>query len=340
MTHRTGTFLILLLVLGCSTTGKESKERPDWLSGQSAKYSQAAYLLGRGHATEYDRAKDQARADLAKNFTVEVNERSEEHQEFQRRQEGSQTESQSTFQEQVARDLVTRTQKVVQGMEIAQIWQDPEDKSYYALAILSRSKASHALRQNIEALDSAIKKYVARAGNATADPLQKIALASKALALHRERDQLQTSLQIIDINGRGLPSPLSTKQLSADLEQLMGRISIRVTNSDAQIQDFLDSALAEAGFSSDNQTEPDYTLGGALIFDKSNKIDGVYWVTGVLEISLRSVKSGNIRGSKRWNLKSGSSLNATMAQRRTADKAKSILQAELRNSILQFAGEN
>lgn len=60
------TVLISGLILGgCSSTSKTS---PDWINAKSKDYPSSRYLIGRGEANRQPRARDRARADLAKIF--------------------------------------------------------------------------------------------------------------------------------------------------------------------------------------------------------------------------------------------------------------------------------
>src|SRR3569833_2619063 len=69
--------LLGLSLLGCAGSARqEGKAPPDWVNGESARYSASQYLLGRGADAQLDNAKDRARADLAQTFEVAVSEES------------------------------------------------------------------------------------------------------------------------------------------------------------------------------------------------------------------------------------------------------------------------
>jgi len=74
--HSLAVIIIALLLSGCAAGTRESA--PDWLDGRSAQYTEARYLLGQGQAPSAAQARDRARAELAKVFATEVNERSED----------------------------------------------------------------------------------------------------------------------------------------------------------------------------------------------------------------------------------------------------------------------
>src|SRR5687767_2572429 len=106
--------LCVSLLPGCAS----NPHAPDWVNGTPAKYASAQYLSGRGQAASGEEARDRARADLAKTFEVNVSVESEDVQAF-RSGAGGQYEGRS------ARRIATRTDRVVEGMEIAETWQDP-----------------------------------------------------------------------------------------------------------------------------------------------------------------------------------------------------------------------
>ena len=62
-----GLIVLLLLLAGCASG------RPDWTeSGKSNEYPASRYLTGIGTAADLGTAKDRARANLAKIFSVKI----------------------------------------------------------------------------------------------------------------------------------------------------------------------------------------------------------------------------------------------------------------------------
>src|SRR5690349_104932 len=127
------TFVLLTagVLAGCATAAST----PDWVSGPAAKYPAGQYLIGRGEAASGEDARDRARADLAKTFQVDVAVESEDVQAFRAAAGGGQYEGSST------RRVATRTEQLVEGVEIAETWRDPKSGTYHALAALPRQKA-------------------------------------------------------------------------------------------------------------------------------------------------------------------------------------------------------
>jgi LPP20 lipoprotein len=320
-----------VFLFGCAS----APSTPDWVSGKSAKYPDSRYLVGRGQADTQEDARNRARADLAKILEVGVSAKSSDVTSFSSGAEGAKTESQ------VSRSIVTRTEQIVRGIQIPEGWQDPQGKSYYALAVLPRSQAAMGLRADIERLDAATRGYVAQARNAP-DLLAQVASAAKALDSQRERDGLQRTLQVIDVTGQGVPPEQNSGQLAADLAALLKRVHMKpqaASGSQEGLERMLSAALSEAGFVPEAGASAPYVLVGSLQLDDLGLIDGWYWMRGTLEVQLAETASGKVRGNKRWEIKTSSPQKAT-AQRRALDEADAVLKRELRPAILGFATGN
>jgi hypothetical protein len=323
----------LWIVVGVSLFGCASApSTPDWVNGKSAKYPDNQYLVGRGQADAQEDARNRARADLAKILEVGVSAKSSDVTTFTS-DGGGKTESQ------VSRNIVTRTDQIVRGIQIPEGWQDPQTKSYYALAVLPRSQAAMALHADIERLDAATRGYVGGARNAP-DLLAQVASASRALDSQRERDALQRTLQVIDVTGRGVEPEQNSGQLAADLAALLKRVHMRPQAQGSQeLERMLSAALSAAGFVPEAGEDAPYVLFGSLQLDDLGVIDGWYWMRGTLEVQLAEKASGKVRGNKRWEIKTSSRQKAT-AQRRALDEADATLKRELRPAILRFAVGN
>lgn len=324
--------VLVLAMVGCASTSGA----PDWVSGTAARYPAAQYLVGRGQAASGEEARDRARADLAKIFEVNVAVESEDVQSFRRH--AGDSESDGEYEERSARRVVARTDRLLEGVAIAETWQDPDTKTQYALAALPRLKASMALRQEIDRLDQATRLDVDRA-RAAPDLLLKIAAAARALAAQSERAAHQKTLRIVDATGQGEQSSWSLARLRADLDALLKRVKVapRVA-SDASngLASVTQGALAAAGFLADTGEQPEYVLETSLALDDLGKQDGWYWQRGTLE--LRFIESANqrVRGTRRWPIKS-SALAHDGAVQRALDAADAILKKELRTTIIGFA---
>jgi hypothetical protein len=319
-----------VVLFACAST----PTTPDWVNGKSSKFPDSQYLVGRGQADTQEDARNRARADLAKILEVGVSAKSTDVTSYTS-EGGGKTESQ------VSRNITTRTDQIVRGIQIPEFWQDPKTKSTYALAVLSRSQASIGLRADIDRLDAATRGYVEQARSAP-DLLTQVASASRALDSQRERDAVQRTLQVIDITGQGIPPEQNTGQLAADLSALLKRLHMKpqaAPGSQDGLERLLSAALSQAGFVPEDGAGAPYVLFGSLQLDDLGMIDGWYWMRGTLEVQLSETASGKVRGNKRWEIKTSSQQKAT-AQRRAMDEVDATLRRELRPAIIGFAVGN
>lgn len=333
MQHRHSTILALILLLaGCAT----ASSRPDWVDGTSKRYDNVRYLIGRGEGSTQEDAKNRARADLAKTFEVAIHDESEDVQSY--RVVSANKGNVAEHENQIRRALSTRTDQIVSGIQIADLWEDPVTKTQYALAVLPRAQAATGLRQQIAELDDATQSYIAQAQRAP-DLFARIGAASEALAMQQEREGYQRSLIVVDPSGRGVEPVWNTAKLAADLAGLLKRVRIapHVVNSSLDgLDDALAGGLAAAGFSVQRTEDAAYTLDGTLDVADLGRKEGWYWVNGTLEIKLTDHSTGRVVGTHRWNIKAAGTDPLLARQRAMADVAR-ILKRETRSTLLGFA---
>jgi hypothetical protein len=322
--------LMLSLLSGCAS---KPPVTPDWISGDSAKYSSSQYLIGRGQAAAQEEARDRARADLAKIFQVAVVAESEDVQKFKTDNTGP-----GQYEGQASRSITTRTEQIVRGIQIAETWQDPVTKNHYALAILPRLQAASGLRQQISQLDEATGTQIEQSRKNT-DLFLKIAAANSALEAQQQRHALQKSLQIVDVTGRGVEPKWSSAKLESDLDELLKRVRISskvAAGSAPGLEDVVAGALANAGFMIETGQNPDFALQAKMELADLGMQQGWYWQRGVLEVSLTEAASGRVRGTKRWNIKTNAQ-DRESAIKRAMNEADTILKEELRTTIIDMA---
>ncbi|MGH8372751.1 MAG: LPP20 family lipoprotein [Gammaproteobacteria bacterium] len=329
------TLPLLMLLAGCSQAPKPNSQ-PDWLLGQSTQYPASRYITGRGQADELAVAKDRARADLAKTFSVQVSEQSQDSSSFSQTDSATKgTVAKNALD--VSRNISTRTEQVLKGVEIADTWQDPQTRVYYALATLSRAKAAASLRSQIADLDASTRAYLDQA-QASNDLFVKIAAATHALSAQTERSGLQSELQVADITGRGIPPAWSLGKLQADRSALLARLTINAAadGKDAvAVQKLLAGALADAGFTV--ASAAGYTMTAHLEYAALQPRDGWYWISGTLQVTLDG--AGQAHGVRRWELKVSAS-DPALAQQRLMDQVSSDLQNDIQSTVLDFASGN
>jgi hypothetical protein len=322
--------LVVMLAAVLASAGCATREQtPGWVHGEAAGYPASAYLLGRGQADTQAIARDRARADLAKNFEVHISEISHDRSSYGR--EGATSASSA----QVSRELNTRIERVLGGVEIAGLWHDRSTGSHHALAILPRAGAAQALRQEMGSLDEATEAYLGRA-QATDLLFARLRFAHHALLAQQQRAELQRSLRVLDVTGQGLAPRWNLGRMEADYHELLMRISIRPESSghySRELRDVLAGALSHAGFTVTGAAE--FTVLARLDVEELAPRDGWHWRNGVLEVALRDGRGQSV-GSQRWLLKE-SATDARLAERRVMERAGQVLNAEIATFLMGFA---
>ncbi len=321
--------LSLLLLSGCAS----EPTRPDWIAGDSAQYQRAQYLIGHGQANTLEEAKDRARADVSKIFQVAVVVSSEDMQRAKSDSSGA-----MQLEQQATRNISTRTEQIISGIQIAEIWQDPTSASYHVLAVLPRLQTATTLRQQIGELDATTRNHIEQSRNET-DLFMKIAAASRAMNVQQERESLQKNLQVVDITGRGVESQLSSAKLKTDLFELLKRVSIApqvMAESPAGLHNIVSGALAQSGFVLDTSGRPEFFVRANMTLTDLGLKDGWYWQRGTLQITLIETANNRVRGTRNWSVK-GNAQNQADATRRAMDQADAILKQELGGAIIGMA---
>ena len=322
--------LMVSMMLGCAS---KSPVAPDWISGDSAQYKGAQYLIGRGQASTQEEARDRARADLSKIFQVAVISESEDVQKFKSAPAGP-----GQFESQASRHITTRTEQIIRGIQIAEMWQDPVTKNHHALAVMPRLQTAASMRQQIGQLDETTGNHIEQSRKNT-DLFQKIAAASLAIESQQERESLQKSLRIVDITGRASESQWSSANLKISLDELLKRVRIasQVTaDSTPGLAEVLAGALAQAGFMIETGQNPEFVLQAKMELSDLGFKEGWYWQRGVLDVTLSEKATDRVRGTRRWTIKSNAP-DKESAARRAMSQADTLLKQELRTAIIEMA---
>jgi hypothetical protein len=322
-----------LLSLAACSSAKPGSDRPDWVNGNASQYPAAAYLTGHGQSDTMAVAKDRARADLAKNFTVDVSEQSSDASTYSQGDANGTPTAKNSLD--VSRNINTRTEQAMSGVEISQTWQDPQSLQYYALATLSRAKAGTALRQQIGDLDAGTAASLNQAQNSS-DLFDKIAAATQAVDSQQTRAGLQKELQVVDPSGMGIPSSWSLAKLQADRSGLLKEVQI-VPAADGRDADALKKvlagALSDSGFTVADSGN--YTMTASLNSSDLPPQGGWFWITGTLQVTMNGTDS-RAHGVRRWDLKVSGS-NRQLAQQRLMDQVAQDLQSDIQDTVVAFA---
>ena len=323
--------VVVLVSLLSSTTALAAQ--PKWISDSSLEYPSALYLTGRGVGATAEEAQNRARGDLATIFEVRV----------EVVNENTTTVAKSGNKEQVnklsTQQVSAKTDKVISGINIAQVWRDPATADFHALAVLPRAQAGASLREELAKIDEGVQQQIETA-KAAKDPLLKIGALSHALETSVKRDGFQASLKVVDPSGRGVGAPISQVSIQSLLDDTLKRVQITPDAAeDAGVQNFssiLKGGLAAAGFLASSSTEADFVLVGKLTLNDLGRQSNWNWVRATIEVSLVEKASGRVRGSKTWPVKA-SAQDAKTARTRALIEIEKLLKQELRATIIEFA---
>lgn len=192
--------IFALSALAATMAYAAPKNQPDWLDGSNAQYRREQYIVGVGMADDLPTAEERARAEVTKVFQAKITSVSSVSETETTQQQGKKTET--SFSQQVSQDIQSVSTKVMQGLEIAEHWQNPETRQHYALAIVERSKAAATYREKIAELDTQIKQWRGDFDAAT-DKFAKVKAALKLNMLLKGRDALNDDLRVVELTGKG-----------------------------------------------------------------------------------------------------------------------------------------
>jgi hypothetical protein len=322
---------MVLVLAGCAT----KPEQPDWIAGNSAKYPDAQFLIGRGQADTPGQARDRARADLAKVFQVAVDEVSVDVTSYTRSESG--TSTQSGLEAQATRTVRATTAQVVKGVVIAEQWQAEAGDDHHALAALERAPAMNRLRAEIRTLDDATEAAIA-AARASGDLIGQIGGAQRAVSTQFDRLAEQRVLRIVDPSGVGEPPRYDLGQLIKDRDTLLARVKLTSTitsDSLGGLAELVPAAIANAGFTPTTTGQATHDLNTGFEHTAFRDAQGWYWLRGALTITLLSKTSGQALGNHTWPIKVSARDNGTAVLRARAAQ-REALNRDLRGVVIGF----
>ena len=314
--------LPLLLVAGlaaCAATPDADEERPRWIDDPTADYPAALYVTGLGEGGTSELARNRARADLARAFEVEIRAESVDVETYGR---SDATGPAGELDRRVEREIHTRTEIVLDGVDIAASWHDREDGTHYALAVVERPRAAARLRDEIRTLDRQARRQAEEAA-AAEDPLRRLRALHRAITTQVRREALQRQLRVVDLGGRGIDAPVPLADLAAEYRRQAAELRFATsatgaaTNVTAQA---LAAGVADAGFArGDGDGDGHHTLAIELELDDLGQRSDWYWYRGYLSLELRD-PDGAVRAAERWTVRT-SATDAATARRRAVEEA-------------------
>ncbi|HBT82152.1 MAG: hypothetical protein A2091_01475 [Desulfuromonadales bacterium GWD2_61_12] len=271
----------LLLLCGCAATA------PPWVTGKTDRYPDQAYLTGVGNGRDRTLAEDRARSEIAKVFQVDVRSREtlEESHWLVRGREGES----SDYRQSASSDLTAASGRVLQGVRIAEVWQDPASGEFYALALLERMPLAASLRSVIADLDSKIAAQIELAEGQTTG-LRQLGYYLRAYRLLQERLPLAGDLAVIASDGRIPPPPLASGEVVARADRIAAALHVEVQlagDREGIVAGGLLSALAATGMQFGPSAVADLRVNGTVLSEISPATGAVIWSLATARIDLK-----------------------------------------------------
>ena len=320
------------LVLISSTLMAEPK--PDWVEGDAGFYPNNKYMTATGSASNAELAKNRAQGNLSKIFESHVKVLSTTKSDTKvSLRNGSESYTKNTH---LAEQIQVRTEKIINGVRIAETWKDEAIFIYHALAVLDRVQAGNNIKSEMSRIDGETQIMLDRS-QTQGDVLISMSALDKAVKLQFERQTLQKMLKVIDTRGKGAPASWNLAELKGQLENKLQslEISAAVDNDPVgKLNQLLKSAMGNAGFPAINGTSSFVLVANLDVQDLGFR-QGWYWLRGKLSLKLVEA-NGKIRGRKQWPLKV-SALQHDDAESRLMTQVSKTLNTALKPAVLEFA---
>lgn len=327
-------FSMALITCGLVASTVALGGQPAWVNGDSSEYPNNQYLIGRGVGSTAEEAQNRARGDLATIFEVRI----------QVQNENTTTVARSDNKEQVSKlasqQVSAKTDKVISGINIAQIWRDPVTMDFHALAVLPRAQAAASLSEELAKIDNELQQDLQQA-KAAEDMLLKIGTLQQALQATIRREGFQATLKVIDPSGRGVQSQVTQASVQQLIDDTLKHVRIVSEVVDGggtkEFAAILKGGLAAAGFLATKSSEADLVLEGKLTLNDIGRRDNWNWMRATVEVTLVEKTSRRVRGSQTWSVKAAAQ-DAHTARTRVLIEVEKLFKQNLRPAIIQFAG--
>jgi hypothetical protein len=200
--------------------------KPDWIDSASMEYPREQYLTGVGMGDDRQTSEERAHGEIAKIFSslVTVNETLTESETNSSGKNGSENK----FAQDVSQTVQTISKKILEGVEIAEHWQDNATRQHYTLAVLGRAKAIVSVKEKIADFDKQAAGWEAELSSGT-DKIAHIKAALRLLDILKARAEFNSELRVLDGSGQGLASPIDEAAVKAQCAQIFADLDVIVS---------------------------------------------------------------------------------------------------------------
>ena len=327
-----GLISLLLLILSISDLA-HSASKPDWIEGKSRKYSSEQYLTGVGYGDDRKAAEDSALAAIARIFQAEIHSKTSELEKYTQTDVKGKTHSSRDIQ--IDQITSVATNKALEDITIAEVWDDESENRTYALAVMDRRHAMVSIREKITAIDSDIA-VMQQKSVTVSDKIERARTIRAILKSLLDREVYNTDLRIINPSGTGIEPPMTLFAVKQQLQAILSNeIHIGVQLEGPHNKDVRSSiieGLTKEGFSVEEQGDIenlDILVRGVVSFENAD-LPQWKFVRWDITIDLVNQTNGKVFGSFTRHGREGH-LNFREAE----DKAVKALQKDIVNELSQ-----
>jgi len=327
--------LSCLVITGCMQSAPVvNANQPDWVNGEPLSYPNSQYVVATGSASNPERAKDRALANLSKVFELHIRESSTTRLDTH---VSIKNDSESVNKSQrINQNINIQTNKIIDGARVAEQWKSP-DLTHYALAVLDRHQAGNNIRGEMDRLDKETDFELSNV-ESKPNPLLKVAVYQRVLGLQEKRDTLQKTLKVIDLSGQGSKSKWNRADLRARMEASLSALNMRpkiLQDTTGGLDKLLKGAMSKSGFPESSTASNSYLLAAGLEMQSPFVKQDWHWLRATLTLRLTSPE-GKVLGNKTWPLKVSSGNQGTLNSRMMS-KVEKMLNQQLKATIMGFA---
>lgn len=282
-------WLLLFTLTALGACGTNATLAP-WQRDPGA-YPADDYLRASGTGADQASAHQRALANLAQIFSVTISDQGVDFTQSRSGPKGSELISRT------GRTIDSFTEQVLEGARVVEYWQDPEGQ-HYALAVLEKAPAAHALRRRIATLERDSSSQV-QSARSQSDPLAALRLLEQARQMLQGREALARKADVL--GPPASPPRFSVAALEQEIRDRLQRLPVSLDMADARLRQPLQSALAALGIPL--ESGPSYRLQAHLGLEPVKWEQGWYWQRGALELVLTHGDGDRALASRRWPVK-------------------------------------
>jgi hypothetical protein len=300
-------FIIVIAVLAM-VTGCAGPRQPDWTLGKSQSYPAESWLVGVGVDRDRGRAEDRARAEIAKIFQVEIRATDKSEESHRLSQVGKLTSAE--YAQTVSAELTAKTNKILAGVSIAEVWQNPKTGEWQVLAALDRLRVARGLRSELQGIDDRMTDLVGRAEGRLSPP-RRLGVYLQALRLADERRRIAADLRIVEPSGWVVEAPYAAHEIASRADRAAANLRIGLQVSEDQpaiVQGALVRALAEVGILQAPAADQNLVLRGAITTDSYHTGGPMLWSMASAQFELLDGE-GTVLDSLRSSVREGSQIS-------------------------------